>query len=173
MTLKRFFLLSAAALLAANCLTGCLAGKFMSNYALKPEPHGVADIERTRAKADSLCPGGILGGCIDGVEFVAVRIHAGDILEDPLRVEVVIPGDDARAQGVGLVAGALDVGHAMGLRLEGIVGHEFAGQAAGEAVRGEKDRSRCQEGTFQCHSYRMVVISGRRWRRTPPARPAA
>ena len=57
MTLKRFLLLSAAVLLAANCLTGCLAGKFMSNYALKPATHGVADIERTRAKADSLAPG--------------------------------------------------------------------------------------------------------------------
>ena len=29
----------------------------MSNFALAPEPHGVADIERTRHKADSLLPG--------------------------------------------------------------------------------------------------------------------
>ena len=53
MTLKRFAII----LLAANCLTGCIAGKFMSNTALKPANHGVADIERTRAKADSLAPG--------------------------------------------------------------------------------------------------------------------
>ena len=53
MTLKHFALI----LLAANCLTGCLAGKFMSNTALKPANHGEADIERTRAKADSLAPG--------------------------------------------------------------------------------------------------------------------
>ena len=46
-----------AILLAAPLLTGCLAGKFMCNYALKPTPHGVDDIERTRHKADSLCPG--------------------------------------------------------------------------------------------------------------------
>ena len=57
MTLKRFILWSASLLLAANCLTGCLAGKFMTNYALKPAQHGEADIERTRAKADSLAPG--------------------------------------------------------------------------------------------------------------------
>ena len=57
MTLKRFFFGSAALILATTCLTGCLAGKFMSNYALKPAQHGEADIERTRAKADSLAPG--------------------------------------------------------------------------------------------------------------------
>ena len=60
-----------AILIAAPLLTGCLAGKFMCNYALKPTPHGVDDIERTRHKADSLCPGVIAwydnlhnaGGC--------------------------------------------------------------------------------------------------------------
>ena len=44
-----------AASLAALC--SCAAGKYMSGYALTPEPHGIADIERTRAKADSLLPG--------------------------------------------------------------------------------------------------------------------
>ena len=57
MKLKRIIFWSASLLLAANCLTGCLAGKFMSNTALKPEHHGEADIDRTRAKADSLAPG--------------------------------------------------------------------------------------------------------------------
>jgi len=59
MTLKRIILGSVALLLAANCLTGCLAGKFMSNVALKPAEHGPEDIARTRAKADSLSPGGM------------------------------------------------------------------------------------------------------------------
>ena len=53
MTLKHFAIL----LVAAGSLTGCIAGKFMSNVALKPANHGVEDIERTRAKADSLAPG--------------------------------------------------------------------------------------------------------------------
>ena len=57
MTLKRFLLFAATAVIAVNCLTGCLAGKFMSSYALTPTPHGVDDIERTRHKADSLLPG--------------------------------------------------------------------------------------------------------------------
>ena len=57
MTLKRILCWSAALLFAAYSLTGCVAGKFMSGYALTPQPHGVADIERTRHKADSLMPG--------------------------------------------------------------------------------------------------------------------
>lgn len=43
--------------LSACALTSCLAGKFMSKFALQPAVHGVADIERTRHKADSLMPG--------------------------------------------------------------------------------------------------------------------
>lgn len=51
-------LLSFAALVAAAlCLTGCLAGKYMSNFALTPSSHGIDDIERCRNKADSLLPG--------------------------------------------------------------------------------------------------------------------
>ena len=46
-----------AILLAVLSLSGCLAGRFMSNYALTPTPHGIDDIERTRHKADSLMPG--------------------------------------------------------------------------------------------------------------------
>lgn len=46
-----------ALLVVALSLSGCLAGKYMCNYALLPEPHGVADIERTQHKADSLLPG--------------------------------------------------------------------------------------------------------------------
>ena len=54
--MKRLFLLAAIAV-AAFCLTGCMAGKFMSGYALTPNPHGLDDIERCRHKADSLLPG--------------------------------------------------------------------------------------------------------------------
>ncbi len=54
--MKRLFQL-AATIAVALCLTSCLAGKFMSKYALQPTPHGVDDIERTRHKADSLLPG--------------------------------------------------------------------------------------------------------------------
>ncbi|MBQ7459489.1 MAG: alpha/beta hydrolase [Bacteroidales bacterium] len=47
----------AALVVAAFCLTSCMAGKFMSKYALQPAQHGVEDIDRCRAKADSLMPG--------------------------------------------------------------------------------------------------------------------
>ncbi len=43
--------------LLALSLSSCLGGKFMASYALQPPVHGVADIERTRQKADSLLPG--------------------------------------------------------------------------------------------------------------------
>ena len=51
------FLSLAVLIFTAFTVSGCLAGKFMSNYALCYQPHGVDDIERTRHKADSLCPG--------------------------------------------------------------------------------------------------------------------
>lgn len=41
----------------AIAATSCMGGKYMATYALNFEPHGVADIERTRHKADSLLPG--------------------------------------------------------------------------------------------------------------------
>ena len=46
-----------AIITSVAALSGCVAGKYMSNYALRPEVHGVEDIERTRHKADSLMPG--------------------------------------------------------------------------------------------------------------------
>ena len=54
--MKKVLNIAAVALMAIS-LNSCLAGKFMTNYALKPTPHGVEDIERTRHKADSLMPG--------------------------------------------------------------------------------------------------------------------
>lgn len=54
--MKKITNIVAIALLAIS-MTGCMAGKFMSSYALTPSVHGVADIDRTREKADSLLPG--------------------------------------------------------------------------------------------------------------------
>ena len=54
--MKKVFHLAALALVALS-LNSCLAGKFMAHYALTPKVHGVEDIDRTRAKADSLLPG--------------------------------------------------------------------------------------------------------------------
>ena len=46
-----------AVFLSALLLNACLGGRYMTKYALTPKVHGVADIERTRHKADSLLPG--------------------------------------------------------------------------------------------------------------------
>ena len=54
--MKKILHIAAIGLMAIS-LNSCLAGKFMSKYALQPTPHGVDDIERTRHKADSLLPG--------------------------------------------------------------------------------------------------------------------
>ena len=54
--MKKILHIAAIGLMAIS-LNSCLAGKYMSNYALQPTPHGVDDIERTRHKADSLMPG--------------------------------------------------------------------------------------------------------------------
>ena len=46
-----------AVVLSALLLNACIGGRYMAKYALTPKVHGVADIERTRHKADSLLPG--------------------------------------------------------------------------------------------------------------------
>ena len=51
--INRLFVIALSLLL----FSGCVAGKFMSGFALTPTPHGIDDIERTRHKADSLMPG--------------------------------------------------------------------------------------------------------------------
>ena len=56
--MKKIFRIAAIAAIAISA-SSCLAGKYMCNYALKFEPHGTADIERTRHKADSLESGTI------------------------------------------------------------------------------------------------------------------
>lgn len=43
--------------LTAILLNSCVVGRIMTKRALSPAVHGVADIERTRHKADSLLPG--------------------------------------------------------------------------------------------------------------------
>ena len=54
--MKKILNIAAIGLVALS-LNACMAGKFMSGFALTPTPHGVDDIERTRHKADSLLPG--------------------------------------------------------------------------------------------------------------------
>jgi len=62
-----------AILLVALVVSCCLAGRYMCNYALLPQPHGVDDIDRTRHKADSL-----LAGCTAWYD----SLHVAGILKD-------------------------------------------------------------------------------------------
>ena len=62
-----------AILAVALVVSSCLAGRYMCNYALLPEPHGIADIERTRYKADSL-----QAGCTAWYD----SLHEAGILKD-------------------------------------------------------------------------------------------
>lgn len=55
--MKSYSLKIAAILAIVIAASSCVAGKFMTSYALNFEPHGIDDIERTRHKADSLMPG--------------------------------------------------------------------------------------------------------------------
>ena len=125
MTLKRIILWSASLLLAANCLTGCLAGKFMTNYALKPAQHGEADIERTRAKADSLAPG-VMAWYDD--------LHAKGIFKDITRTDpdghklhaVYAPAKDpATAQGTAIVVHGYTDNHLVFMYLVRMYRDEF------------------------------------------------
>ena len=125
MTLKRILLWSASLLLAANCLTGCLAGKFMTNYALKPAQHGEADIERTRAKADSLAPG-VMAWYDD--------LHAKGIFKDITRTDpdghklhaVYAPAKDpATAQGTAIVVHGYTDNHLVFMYLVRMYRDEF------------------------------------------------
>ena len=52
-----FFSKTGILALVVLALSSCVAGRFMTKYALTPTPHGIDDIERTRHKADSLMPG--------------------------------------------------------------------------------------------------------------------
>ena len=54
--MKKVLHIAAIGLMALS-MNACVAGKFMSKFALQPAVHGVDDIERTRHKADSLMPG--------------------------------------------------------------------------------------------------------------------
>ena len=89
--------------IAALTLSGCMAGKYMSNYALQPKPHGVDDIERTRHKADSLLPGST--AWYDGLKADGILkdawITSGD--EKKLHACYVPAAKPAEAQGTAIV----------------------------------------------------------------------
>ena len=114
-----------AILLAAPLLSGCLAGKFMCNYALKPTPHGVDDIERTRHKADSLCPGVI--AWYDNLHNAGVFQDTTIVGEGGFKVHAVYAPakNPAKAEGTAVVVHGYTDNHLVFLYLVKMYRDEF------------------------------------------------
>lgn len=89
--------------LTALCLSGCMAGKFMSGFALTPTPHGVDDIERTRHKADSLLPGST--AWYDGLKAQGILKDSWITNDEGLKLHActVPAANPAEAQGTAIV----------------------------------------------------------------------
>ncbi|MBR4821590.1 MAG: alpha/beta hydrolase [Bacteroidales bacterium] len=101
--MKKLSHLALTAVLILPLLSGCLAGKYMCNYALLPKPHGVDDIERTRHKADSLLPGSTAwydnlqaSGALKDTAIVGYNGYK-------IRAAYVSAADPAKAQGTAIV----------------------------------------------------------------------
>ena len=114
-----------AILLAAFCLTGCMAGKFMSKYALQPTPHGVDDIERCRAKADSLMPGST--AWYDGLKAQGILKDTTIVGYRDFKVHACyVPAKDpATAQGTAIVVHGYTDNHMVFLYLVRMYRDEF------------------------------------------------
>jgi hypothetical protein len=80
-----------------------MAGRFMSNYALAPTPHGVDDIERTRHKADSLLPGST--AWYDGLKAKGILKDTTIVGYNNFKVHAcyVPAADPAKAEGTAIV----------------------------------------------------------------------
>ena len=101
--MKRFLTLAVSAALLLPLLNACIAGRFMSNYALTPVPHGVDDIERTRHKADSLLPGST--AWYDGLKAQGILKDTVIVGYNDFKVHAcyVPAADPAKAQGTAIV----------------------------------------------------------------------
>ena len=161
--MKRIF--SVLAIVAASfCLSGCLAGKYMSEFALKPSNHGVEDIDRCRAKADSLQPGST--AWYDGLKSQGIlkdtmitgyrdfRIHA-----------CYVPAKDpSTAQGTAIVVHGYGDNHLVFLYLVRMYRDEFNYNVLFPDLQyfGYSEGDHAQMGWYD----RLMWKNGSRWRTT-------
>ena len=112
-------------LAAAMTLSSCLAGRYMANYALKPTPHGVDDIERTRHKADSLLPGST--AWYDGLKAQGILKDTTIVGYRDFKVHACyVPAlDPANAQGTAIVVHGYGDNHLVFLYLVRMYRDEF------------------------------------------------
>ena len=89
--------------LAVLAISSCMAGKYMSDYALKPTTHGIEDIERTRHKADSLMPGST--AWYDGLKAQGILKDSWITNDEGLKLHAchVPAADPVNAQGTAIV----------------------------------------------------------------------
>ena len=87
----------------ACCVASALAGKYLCKVALRPEPHGAADIERTRHKADSLCPGSV--AWYDSLHTAGIFRDTTLVGEGGCKLHAVFApaADSAAAQGTAVI----------------------------------------------------------------------
>ena len=92
-----------ATITVAFCVAGCLVGNLVCKQALKPVPHGVDDIERTRHKADSLLPGAT--AWYDSLHTAGIFRDTTLVSDDSCRLHAVFApaADSARAQGTAVI----------------------------------------------------------------------
>lgn len=100
--MKKIIVRTAAVLAAALCLTSCLVGRYMCNYALLPEEHG-NDIEGDRAKTEKRYPG--ILAWYDGLHESGVFRDTTLIGEGGYKLHGVYApaADPAKAQGCAVV----------------------------------------------------------------------
>lgn len=106
-------------------LSSCMAGKYMSNFALTPTPHGVDDIERTRHKADSLLAGST--AWYDGLKAQGILKDEWITNAEGLKLHACsVPAKDpANAQGTAIVVHGYGDNHYVFLYLVRMYRDEF------------------------------------------------
>ena len=82
----------------------------------------------------SLCLRSVGRRCVDSVELVASFTNQGRVLEYSFLMKSVVPGNNARIAGFGLVAVAFEIIPVF-LRQQGIAAHESSCQTAGHQHR--------------------------------------
>ncbi len=119
-------LLKLAAILAiALSANSCFVGKYMCNFALKPTPHGVDDIERTRHKADSLLPGSTVWYDALKAEGVLKDITITGQNDNKIHACYVPAADPSKAKGTAIVVHGYTDDHFVFLYLVRMYRDEF------------------------------------------------
>lgn len=174
MNYRKLTIRIAGLLLAATCLTGCLAGRYMTNYALRPAEHG-NDFEGDRAKAAKRYPGIITW--YDELHQAGVFKDTTIIGEGGYRLHAVYaPAKDAaNAKGTAIVVHGYTDNHICFMNLGRMYRDDlnmnvllpdlhYHGESEGEAIQmGWKDRLDVKRWAYVAHDIwgdDLMVVHG-------------